>query len=71
MSSSVFYLSRAFLLLAEMNLADCPGFIVSTEEFVDFNFRYDVVQEAIAMMRGRDPNFELASGFFHSPAPMN
>ncbi|KAK8096636.1 hypothetical protein PG999_012580 [Apiospora kogelbergensis] len=44
---------------------------ISTEEFVDFNFRYDVVQEAIAMMRGRDPNFELASGFFHSPAPMN
>jgi len=54
-----------------MKSADFLGFIESTGEFVDFNFRYDVVQEAIAMMRRRDPDFELAPGFFETPAPMN
>ncbi|KAK8030012.1 hypothetical protein PG993_011303 [Apiospora rasikravindrae] len=43
----------------------------STEEFVDFNFGYDVVEEAIAIMRWRDQDFVLPPGFFQSPDLMN
>ncbi|KAK6836722.1 salicylate hydroxylase [Apiospora arundinis] len=43
----------------------------NTEEFVDFNFGYDVVQEAIDLMRQQDPGFKLAPDFFQPPAPLN
>ncbi|KAK8079129.1 salicylate hydroxylase [Apiospora phragmitis] len=43
----------------------------SADEFGDFNFGYDVVQEAVAIMRRRDPDFELPHGFFQSSALLN
>ncbi|KAK8062336.1 FAD dependent oxidoreductase [Apiospora hydei] len=51
-----------------MLIQDIPK---TTEEFVDFNFGYDIVEEAIAIMRRQDPDFVLAPGFFQSPASMN
>ncbi|KAK7964253.1 hypothetical protein PG988_011227, partial [Apiospora saccharicola] len=49
-------------------IEDIPA---STEDFVDFLFGYDVVKEAIAIMRQREADFTLPPGFFQSPALMN